>query len=62
MNALRLKRGTPEQLYLERTGLPLSSVAVQLEQLRKQHLLTPDRLQATEQGQRYLNSLLEHFL
>ncbi|MFB2762283.1 radical SAM family heme chaperone HemW [Marinobacter shengliensis] len=62
MNALRLKRGTSEQLYLERTGLPLSSVAVQLEQLRKQHLLTPDRLQATEQGQRYLNSLLEHFL
>lgn len=62
MNALRLKRGSSEQLYLERTGLPLSSVAVQLEQLRKQHLLTPDRLQATEQGQRYLNSLLEHFL
>jgi oxygen-independent coproporphyrinogen-3 oxidase len=62
MNALRLKQGTPEQLYPERTGLPLSSVAVQLKQLRKQHLLTPDRLQATEQGQRYLNSLLEHFL
>ncbi|GGC70009.1 radical SAM family heme chaperone HemW [Marinobacter halophilus] len=62
MNALRLKRGTTEAMYLDRTGLPLSSVAVQLQQLRNKHLLTPHRIQATEQGQRYLNSLLEHFL
>ncbi len=62
MNALRLKQGTTENLYSMRTGLPLSSVAVQLQQLRDKCLLTPDRIQATDQGQRYLNSLLEHFL
>ncbi|MBJ6135951.1 radical SAM family heme chaperone HemW [Marinobacter litoralis] len=62
MNALRLKHGVGEDLFTERTGLPLSPVAVQLEQLRKQHLLVPGRIQTTEQGQRYLNSLLEQFL
>lgn len=62
MNALRLKQGATEDMYSARTGLPLSSVAVQLEHLRKQQLLTADRIQATEHGQRYLNSLLEHFL
>ena len=62
MNALRLKQGADEQLFSERTGLPLSTVAVQLGSLRKQSLLTPHRIQATEQGQRYLNSLLEQFL
>ena len=62
MNVLRLKSGTEEQLYSERTGLPLSSIAVKLEQLRNENLIVPDRLQATAQGQRYLNSLLEHFL
>ncbi|OZB15668.1 MAG: YggW family oxidoreductase [Marinobacter sp. 34-60-7] len=62
MNALRLSGGVPESLYSERTGLPLSTIAVKLRQLRDRTLLAPDRLQATEQGQRYLNSLLEHFL
>lgn len=62
MNALRLKSGTEERLYSDRTGLPLSSIAVKLEQLRDKNLIVPDRLQATAQGQRYLNSLLEHFL
>lgn len=62
MNALRLKQGVEERLYRERTGLPLSSVAVKLEELRKKGLLAQQRIQATEQGQRYLNSLLEQFL
>ena len=62
MNALRLRQGVEESLYCERTGLPLSSIAVKLEELRNQGLLTRDRIQATEQGQRYLNSLLERFL
>ncbi|MGC8120055.1 radical SAM family heme chaperone HemW [Marinobacter sp. VGCF2001] len=62
MNALRLKTGTSENLYSERTGLPLSSIAVKLESLRAQNLMSPTRLQATEQGQRYLNNLLEQFL
>lgn len=62
MNALRLKAGVAESLFTERTGLPLESVRVQLDQLRKEGLLESDRLQATELGQRYLNSLLERFL
>lgn len=62
MNALRLSGGVSENLFTERTGLPLSTVAVQLKSLRKDRLLEPGRLQTTELGQRYLNSLLERFL
>jgi len=62
MNALRLSEGVPESLFTERTGLPLSAIEVKLESLRKDRLLERDRLQATQFGQRYLNSLLERFL
>jgi oxygen-independent coproporphyrinogen-3 oxidase len=62
MNALRLSGGVSESLFTERTGLPLSVVEIELESLRKDRLLEPDRLQATELGQRYLNTLLERFL
>ncbi len=62
MNALRLKEGVDESLFSERTGLPLTTVGVKLEQLRNEKLMVVDRLQATELGQRYLNSLLERFL
>ncbi|EMP54158.1 hypothetical protein MSNKSG1_17271 [Marinobacter santoriniensis NKSG1] len=62
MNTLRLKHGVEESLFVERTGLPLRSVGVKLEELRRENLLERGRLQATELGQRYLNSLLERFL
>jgi putative oxygen-independent coproporphyrinogen III oxidase len=62
MNALRLTSGVPENLFTERTGLPLTRVAVKLEELRKENMLEPGRIQTTELGQRYLNSLLERFL
>ena len=62
MNALRLRQGVDEAVFEQRTGLPLQSIAVLLEQLRSEGLLEEDRLQATEQGHRYLNSLLERFL
>lgn len=62
MNALRLTDGAPENLFTERTGLPLSRVAVKLEALRKEKMLAPGRIQTTELGQRYLDSLLERFL
>ncbi|RBW51286.1 radical SAM family heme chaperone HemW [Marinobacter sp. F3R11] len=62
MNALRLRKGVDESLFYERTGLPLTSVGVQLGKLREDKLLVHDRLQATDLGQRYLNSLLERFL
>lgn len=62
MNALRLKAGVDESLYTDRTGLPLQSIAAIIEQLRRDSLLQLDRLQTTDLGQRYLNSLLERFL
>lgn len=62
MNALRLSDGVDEALFEARTGLPLSKIAVILSSLRSDGLLEPGRLQATELGQRYLNSLLERFL
>ncbi|MBQ0833313.1 radical SAM family heme chaperone HemW [Marinobacter sp.] len=62
MNALRLREGVDESLFYERTGLPLTDVAVQLQKLREDKLLVKDRLQATGLGQRYLNTLLERFL
>lgn len=62
MNALRLTEGVDETLFFQRTGLPLAVVGVKLEQLRREGLLEAGRLQATDLGQRYLNSLLERFL
>ena len=62
MNALRLGAGVPESLFQQRTGLPVSTIAVQLETLRREGLMHPQRIQATELGQRYLNSLLQRFL
>ena len=62
MNALRLAAGVPESLFQQRTGLPLSTIAVQLDTLRREGLMHPQRIQATELGQRYLNSLLQRFL
>lgn len=62
MNALRLTDGVDEELYTTYTGLPLSSVGVQLQLLREEQLLEKHRLQATDFGRRYLNSVLERFL
>jgi oxygen-independent coproporphyrinogen-3 oxidase len=62
MNALRLTGGVDEELYSKHTGLPLSSVGVQLQLLREEQLLEKHRIQATEFGRRYLNSVLERFL
>lgn len=62
MNALRLKDGVEEELFFLRTGLPLDTVRVKLAQLREEKLLVPGRLQATDRGQRYLDSVLEQFL
>jgi putative oxygen-independent coproporphyrinogen III oxidase len=64
MNALRLSEGVPAGLFEERTGLPLTVCAAELEQARARGLLEPDatRLRPTSQGQRFLNDLLELFL
>ncbi len=64
MNALRLSAGVPAALFVERTGLPLTVCAAELEAARDHGLLEPDaaRLRPTLQGQRFLNDLLELFL
>jgi oxygen-independent coproporphyrinogen-3 oxidase len=64
MNALRLGAGVPAGLFEERTGLPLTVCAAELEAARVSGLLEPDtaRLRPTLQGQRFLNDLLELFL
>ena len=64
MNALRLAAGVPASLFEQRTGLPLLVCSAALERARSRGLLkaAPDRLQATRQGQRFLNDLLELFL
>ncbi|PVY76963.1 anaerobic coproporphyrinogen III oxidase [Tamilnaduibacter salinus] len=62
MNALRLTDGVEEALFEARTGVPLSSIQDELTALRQEGLLTPDRLQTTPMGQRYLDSILQRFL
>jgi len=62
MNALRLKAGSDEALFAQRTGIPLNNLAEPLARLRRKGLLQQDRLAATELGYRHLNSLLDEFL
>jgi oxygen-independent coproporphyrinogen-3 oxidase len=64
MNALRLSDGVPATLFSERTGLPLTAIAEELEQSRRAGLLDPDpgRLRPTARGLRFLNELLQGFL
>jgi oxygen-independent coproporphyrinogen-3 oxidase len=64
MNALRIEEGVPAALFSERTGLPLTAIAKQLEEARRTGLLhpAPDRLRPTERGLRFLNELLQIFL
>lgn len=62
LNALRLVRGVPSQLYKERTGLALP--ADKLRVMRDKNLLVKDEgiLRGTELGQRFLNDLVGNFL
>lgn len=64
MNALRLNNGFPAGLFFEHTGLPLSILDRQLQQAEEKGLLEYgiDTIRPTEQGRRYLNTLLELFL
>ncbi len=64
MNALRLTAGVEAQLYPERTGLPLQSLAKGRREAEQSGLLQvePTRLAATERGQLFLNDLLQTFL
>jgi oxygen-independent coproporphyrinogen-3 oxidase len=64
LNALRLTDGFPPDLFVERTGLPLSIVEKPLNEAEAKGLLRRswDRIAPTESGRRFLNELLELFL
>jgi len=64
LNALRLKHGVPVATFLERTGLPPSSIAKGLEEGRVRGLLVadPTRICATEKGFDFLSDLQSLFL
>jgi len=64
LNALRLRDGVPMQSFLERTGLPPSSIAKAMEQGRAKGLLDPDPavIKATPLGFDFLSDLQALFL
>ena len=62
MNALRLIQGVEEDLFEQRTGLPLSRIGSQLERVRSLRLMRQDRLGLTEPGLKLLDSVVAEFL
>ncbi|PXV59612.1 coproporphyrinogen III oxidase, anaerobic [Dyella jiangningensis] len=64
LNALRLIDGVPMADFAERTGLPVERIADAMAQARRKGWLTdsPDRLQTTALGQRFLNDVISGFL
>ncbi|WP_311971933.1 radical SAM family heme chaperone HemW [Pseudomonas baltica] len=64
MNALRLTDGVEAELYHQRTGLALHSLADARRETEQKGLLQvePSRLAATPRGQLFLNDLLQYFL
>lgn len=64
LNALRLRHGVEGGLFIERTGLSLMSLLPTMRRAVDKGLLLPglDRIQATEQGWRFLNDLQMEFL
>jgi oxygen-independent coproporphyrinogen-3 oxidase len=64
MNAMRLTEGMLLSMFTERTGLPLTAILKQLDQLEAQGFIWRDhqKLHPTLQGQRFLNTALQIFL
>jgi putative oxygen-independent coproporphyrinogen III oxidase len=64
LNALRLSAGFPNELFVERTGLPISTISRELEKAITLGLLERDHLHVrpTAKGRLFLNDLLELFL
>jgi putative oxygen-independent coproporphyrinogen III oxidase len=64
MNALRLTEGVSSEYFPRRTGLPLQTIDLELQELRAKALLapTPDRLATTDLGRRFLNDVLAAFM
>jgi len=64
MNALRLTKGVPSQLFCERTGLPIAMLQNSWNAAQSKGLMlsNPQLLATTEQGALFLNDLLQMFL
>jgi putative oxygen-independent coproporphyrinogen III oxidase len=64
LNALRLTDGFANTLFVERTGLPISTISRELEKAASLGLIERDYLQVkpTAKGRLFLNDLLELFL
>ncbi|ULU26818.1 radical SAM family heme chaperone HemW [Dyella terrae] len=64
LNALRLIDGVPMTDFAERTGLPPERIADAMAQAHRKGWLTdsPDQLQTTALGQRFLNDVISGFL
>lgn len=64
MNALRLFDGVPIELYQQRTGLNIAQIQPILAELQQKRLLqnSTTQLACTQEGQRYLNDVLQYFL
>ncbi|SMY36700.1 Oxygen-independent coproporphyrinogen-III oxidase 1 [Photobacterium malacitanum] len=64
MNRFRLLEACPKQDFIDRTGLPLSAIAANIEWALKQNYLVDngDQWQITEHGKLFLNDLLAAFV
>ena len=64
MNALRLTEGFATEMFVERTGLPITTIQRQLEEAERRGLIERDyrRIAPTLTGRRFLNDLLQIFL
>ncbi len=64
LNALRLVEGFPVHRFIERTGLPITTIEPALQEAERRGLITRDyeKIAPTELGQRFLNDLQALFL
>ncbi|EKD54146.1 MAG: hypothetical protein ACD_60C00120G0016 [uncultured bacterium] len=64
LNALRLIKGVPAQLFTERTGLPINTLEPALRLAKEKKLLVnhSNQLRTTKLGQRFLNDVVSLFL
>lgn len=64
LNALRLTDGVATDVWMKRTGLPLSTIEKTLSELKAEGLLVDrkDRIVATDLGHRFLSNVQERFL
>ena len=62
MNALRLKSGVAQEVFVQRTGLPWSTLEKVWQPLVAKKLVHADRIQTTDAGYLFLNQVLEPFI